>query len=532
MEALSGPYAAQGNPVGTTADTFNTIEEEILSLYAQFTWDGEFASRPANLVVGARYEETQVSSGSELLIPQAIIWNSDNDFSIQTTSDEQLYSQEANYDHLLPAMDFSIELRDDLIGRVSFSQTIARPAFSQLFAADSPNTPPRPVALGGIATGTRGNPGLLPLESDNFDISLEWYYDDASYVSFGFFDKRVANFTGTGQTTQNLFGLRDPSSGAPGTRSGEALEMLALIGADPTDVNLFTLTALIDNFDPATARAMFEANFSGGALDQAFIDQVFGQYSITPNADDPLFEFEVTGPINNREGKIHGFEIAAQHFFGDSGFGVQANYTIVEGDVEIDVGADPSVDQFALVGLSDTANVTLIYENYGLSAASPTTGGTSSSPIPTVVAARGTRSSWRRSVSSTSTSTTISRTSWSFPSRRSTSPARICAITDATTAISGSPRSWIRVTWWGRATGSDPVGAGGRPAAFSRSRRHPSRPDGYFHPAVFLRPGLSEPGLVAIMPRPPCFLRAAADRRLAGPDDRPISDSPCPTRYC
>lgn len=366
--ALSTAYAGMGNPVGVTADTYDTIEEQILSAYAQFTWDGEFAGRPANLVVGARYEETQVEAAAEILIPQAVVWNSDNDFSIQTTSDEQLYSQTAEYTHLLPAMDFSVEIRDDLVGRVSFSQTIARPSFGQLFAADQPVTPPRPTALGGIATGGRGNPGLLPLESDNFDVSLEWYYDDASYVSIGFFDKRVANFTGTGQTTQNLFGLRDPSSGQPGTRSGDALEMLGDIGADPTDVNLFTLTALLDNFDAATARSMFEANFSGGALDQAFIDSVFGQYSVVANADDPLFQFEVTGPINEREGKIHGFEIAGQHFFGDTGFGIQANYTFVDGDVEIDVGADPGIDQFALVGLSDTANFTLIYENYGLSA--------------------------------------------------------------------------------------------------------------------------------------------------------------------
>ena len=33
-----------------------------------------------------------------------------------------------------------------------------------------------------------------------------------------------------------------------------------------------------------------------------------------------------------------------------------------------DPGQDPDANQFALVGLSDTANATLIYENYGWSA--------------------------------------------------------------------------------------------------------------------------------------------------------------------
>jgi len=368
-EALSDAYAAMGNQVSVTNDSYNIIEEEIFSAYAQLTWEGEFANRPANLVIGARYEDTEVTAGSEIALPQEITWLSDNGFSIVTSTDEQLYTQEAGYDNFLPAMDFSLEIRDDLVGRVSFSKTIARPSYNNMFVSDNPQTPPRPTALGGIAAGSTGNAGLLPLESDNFDISLEWYYDDASYVSFGFFDKRVANFIGTGQTTQTLFGLRDASSGAAGTRSGQALDVLGDIGADASDVNLFTMTALIDALGSVSAaRAQFEANYSNGALDQAFIDSTLAAYDVSPNSDDPLFEFEVTGPINNREAKIHGFEIAAQHFFGDTGFGIQANYTIVEGDVEIDVGADPGVDQFALVGLSDTANFTLIYENYGLSA--------------------------------------------------------------------------------------------------------------------------------------------------------------------
>ncbi|WP_243693811.1 hypothetical protein [Sphingomonas sp. BK235] len=45
-----------------------------------------------------------------------------------------------------------------------------------------------------------------------------------------------------------------------------------------------------------------------------------------------------------------------------------AAYTYVRGDVGVDVGANPSVDQFALLGLSDTANATLIYDKHGVSA--------------------------------------------------------------------------------------------------------------------------------------------------------------------
>ncbi len=218
--------------------------------------------------------------------------------------------------------------------------------------------------------GTSGNPDLDPLISDNFDVSLEWYYKPSSYISAGFFEKRVNNFVGTGTIERNLFGLRDPSTGLPGTRSGTARELLTGLGADQTDVNLFTMTALLQTTGSAdAARAQFQANRApGGDLNQAFVDQILSSVDIEANAADPLYSFNVAQPINNRTGKIHGFEIAAQHFFGDTGFGVAGAYTMVDGDVGFDIGSDPSEDQFALLGLSDTANATLIYDKNGISA--------------------------------------------------------------------------------------------------------------------------------------------------------------------
>jgi outer membrane receptor protein involved in Fe transport len=40
----------------------------------------------------------------------------------------------------------------------------------------------------------------------------------------------------------------------------------------------------------------------------------------------------------------------------------------VRGDVGFNIGANPSEDQFALLGLSDTLSGTLIYEKHGISA--------------------------------------------------------------------------------------------------------------------------------------------------------------------
>lgn len=381
-EVLSAAYAADRNPLNNTADPgnpvavsgrdFNTVREKTWSIYGQLTWEGQIGWMPANMVAGVRYESTDVESTSLVAIPSEIRWVSDNDFTRIVGATVQPVSGEGSYDNILPSLDIAVEPTEDIKLRASWSRTLARADYGNLFAASSVNGPPRPTAIGGVATGNSGNPNLLPLVSDNLDFSAEWYFAPSSYVSVGYFDKRVRNFIGQGQFTRTMFDLRDPSSGAAGSRSGTAREQLTNMGADISDVNLFTYTALLiqNNGNVAATTTQFQAQRTGpnGSLNQAFVDATLAAVDITADANDPFFQFAVNQPINNREAHIDGFEFAGQYFWGDSGFGIAGSYTIVNGDVNIDVGADPSIDQFALLGLSDSANVTLIYDNYGFSA--------------------------------------------------------------------------------------------------------------------------------------------------------------------
>jgi len=89
---------------------------------------------------------------------------------------------------------------------------------------------------------------------------------------------------------------------------------------------------------------------------------------VNANAADPLYQFLVSQPINNEDAEIYGLELSGQYFLGDTGLGVAAAYTLVRGDIGFNLGASPSENQFALLGLSDTFSATLIYEKYGFSA--------------------------------------------------------------------------------------------------------------------------------------------------------------------
>lgn len=366
---LTPVYEGLGRPVSVNS-TDNTVEEDILSFYAQFQVRTEFLNRPVTVNGGLRYERTDVTSSALQSVPTGILWTADNDFLIQYGSELQNVEGEGKYKHLLPNIDFRLDITDTIVGRMSYSQTIARAPYGNLFASTVAEAPNNPTVLGGQTGGESQNPNLLPLESENFDVSLEWYYAQDSYVSVGFFDKTVKNFLGTGVFTRPLFGLLDPTAGVPGSRSASALGVIDSLAVDRSPANLFTMVALIDanNGDVAAAQAEFQANLVNGALPQNYVDAILGQYDVSGNAADPEMQFRVTQPINDREGNVFGWEFAFQHFFGSSGFGLAGSYTIVNGDVEADIGSDPNDNQFALVGLSDTANLTLMFENYGWSA--------------------------------------------------------------------------------------------------------------------------------------------------------------------
>ncbi|MEP1743513.1 MAG: TonB-dependent receptor [Kangiellaceae bacterium] len=328
--------------------TNRRIDEDVTSFYAQLEYSGSFGNRPYGLVVGFRYEETTSSATADLAFPAHVLWESNDDFRvIPGTGAKQLVTAENDYDHVLPNLDFNIELQDDLIARFSYSQTIARPGYSSLSpAATVTDGPAQPtvIAPNGFGTATSGNPNLVPLESTNYDLSLEWYFDDASYLSVGYFKKDVENFIGTGPIFQNFYGLRDASAGP---RAQQAVADLNALGITVNDTTLFSMMA---------------ANQLGVAYDSMTSDEFELAVDIVPNSDDPLMQFLSQAPVNNKEATIDGWELALQHFFGESGFGLQANYTIVDGDIGFDNAADPSQTQFALIGLSDTANVVAMYE--------------------------------------------------------------------------------------------------------------------------------------------------------------------------
>ncbi|OUS23480.1 TonB-dependent receptor [Thalassotalea sp. 42_200_T64] len=273
------------------------ITEDTLSLYVELDFEVEVANMPLSASAGFRYESTDVDvKGTDEPVEELTIL--DKTEMLASFGPAESITESSDYEAILPNLSVKLEINDDLVARFAVSQTITRPTLDSM----SPVTVIGTTRQGGNLTSNSGNPELEPFTSDNLDLSLEWYYGDASYLSAGYFRKNVANFIIN--TTEDLT-------------------------FETADGSLLT--------DPST----------GNDVDN-------------PDAADETAVFTNTLPNNSESAIVDGWELALQHTF-DSGFGLIVNATLVDSDAELNPADITQV--FALTGLSDSYNVVGFYEN-------------------------------------------------------------------------------------------------------------------------------------------------------------------------
>jgi iron complex outermembrane recepter protein len=85
---------------------------------------------------------------------------------------------------------------------------------------------------------------------------------------------------------------------------------------------------------------------------------------IDPSTGQPAI-YTVSQRVNGPDARVHGFELAWQHVFGDTGFGFNANATIVDSNRPYD-RTDISQSGFAITGLADSANFIGFYDKNGI----------------------------------------------------------------------------------------------------------------------------------------------------------------------
>nr|WP_297350208.1 TonB-dependent receptor [uncultured Glaciecola sp.] len=319
------------------SDADQYTREEMTSVYVQYNYDGEIGDMFYDVHFGVRYEETDIEAISSVptFFPGAV-WNGVTEVALSNTGNTLYETKTASYDHILPSINLNLNLTDDIVLRAAYSETIGRPRYNQMIGGIKLDSNAR--FNGG--TGSTGNPSLLPLQSTNIDFSAEWYYEEGSYVSLGYFTKDVENDILTLPIDQQ-FNIYNPATGI------YVEEAIAAVGND--------------------GGLQRQYIFDTYAATDPNVAMLAGNIVITGNPVlNDLLNFKIQTPFNvDSTTGYDGIEFAVQHLFGESGFGGIVNYTATNTDNTHDDFV--RAPQLAELGISDSANVVGFYEMDGLS---------------------------------------------------------------------------------------------------------------------------------------------------------------------
>ncbi len=203
----TGKYTMYPN-LGASQD----ITENTISPYLSLSTVAKILEMPLKISVGARFEDTHVTSAGVSSLPTGALYILPTDVTAYgfKPSDPLPLSTKSHYRYLLPNLDLSLNITDELRVRFDASRTLTRAPLNLL-------TPDLNVPAGqrvGGLNATGGNPTLLPYLADNLDLGVEWYYAPNSYVSAGAFVKEVTNFIVGGTISQQINGVTLPN-GSP-----------------------------------------------------------------------------------------------------------------------------------------------------------------------------------------------------------------------------------------------------------------------------------------------------------------------------
>ena len=210
LRALDGQpiLDEHGEPTGEvydasrTAPEFNPVQsydvdEETVALYlsSNFVAGSWFGN------VGVRWVSTDTTAKTAI---DSIVFVEDPTPETPTSSPDVTYSpaeplrEKGSYEKFLPSLNVGYWVRDGLLVRAAAAKVMARPSLNQLAPTRTDLTLSRTYLV-----SYDGNAGLKPVEADQADLSVEWYFDAKSLLSGAVFWKDIKGFITT-QLQENI----------------------------------------------------------------------------------------------------------------------------------------------------------------------------------------------------------------------------------------------------------------------------------------------------------------------------------------
>ena len=124
--------ASEGYPITPTLQNNRyTINENITSLYMDFTFGYELADIPVTVNFGARYSTTDINAKAVQSDIADIVATTDLTLFSNEFGPAQNINQSGSYSNLLPSLNVKLELQDDMILRFAVYDSLTRPTMQQ-----------------------------------------------------------------------------------------------------------------------------------------------------------------------------------------------------------------------------------------------------------------------------------------------------------------------------------------------------------------------------------------------------------------
>ncbi len=201
LKALDGKpvYDALGNPTGEVYDSSKMnpvfsptssydVTEKTFATYlsADLNGDNWFGN------VGVRWVRTRTNSSSAVRNVISVVDLTPNDPTSSPTvtrSEPTPENVSGKYSKLLPSANFGWWIRSDLLARAAASKAMSRPSLDQLAPLTTDGSVSRIWEV-----NVQGDAHLKPVEANQGDLSLEWYYNPRSMLTAAVYYKNISNF--------------------------------------------------------------------------------------------------------------------------------------------------------------------------------------------------------------------------------------------------------------------------------------------------------------------------------------------------
>lgn len=227
-----GPNESDGiiNPVVNPVNSYD-IAETTWSGYVQADFEGDqwFANAGIRLV----HTKTEVGYASNDITSIVFVPDPDGGNTAHydvTYSEAVPHIANGDYTKFLPSANFGYWIQEDLLLRAAAARVVARPSLDQLAPMSEDS-----AYAGDFSMFFSGNVDLEPIQADQIDLGIEWYYQEGSALTAAVFYKDIDGFI-TSQASYDvpiagqLFYVERPMNGQTATVKGIELGVQHFFG--------------------------------------------------------------------------------------------------------------------------------------------------------------------------------------------------------------------------------------------------------------------------------------------------------------